>query len=95
MGQRGDSAGPRRRPGGEDPVNGTESTRPTPTSDVRLSASRGADRHVVAALAEHAQQESYELLTFSSAEKRDRDGIWTRTLTIKLERVLDDLESIL
>ena len=76
-------------------MSGTESTRPSPTSTARLSASRGADRHVVAALAEHAQEESYELLDFSSAEKRDRDGIWHRTLTIKLVRPLDDLESIL
>lgn len=66
-----------------------------PTDDKRLSASRGADRHVVAQLAEAAQEESYELLTFSSAEKRDKDGVWHRTLTLKLERTLDDLESIL
>jgi len=76
-------------------VSGTESTRPAPTSDVRLSASRGADRHVVAQLAEAVAEENYELVTFNSAEKRDRDGIWHRTLTIKIERVLDDLESIL
>jgi hypothetical protein len=73
----------------------TESKRAAPTSDVRLAASRGADRHVVAQLAETAQESSYELLTFSSAEKRDKDGIWHRTLTIKVERILDDLESIL
>ena len=76
-------------------MSGTESTRPAPTSDHRLAAARGADRHVVAALAEHAGSEHYELVRFSGTEKRDRDGIWTRQLTLVLERQLNDLESIL
>lgn len=78
MGQRGAGEG-----------TGVKDKAPKPEATVR-----SADRHVVAQLAETAQQERYELVRFTMQEKQDREGVWHRQLTLVVDRELDDLESI-
>jgi hypothetical protein len=60
-----------------------------------VDTSRGADRHVIEALLEAARGEGYDCLGFTSTEKPQKDRPAKRTPSIKFERELDDLESIL